>query len=259
MSLSAPNQERVARGRPTIQSVSNVLHLLETLASTKERTLSDLARQTDFTLNQTFRLLATLEATGYVLREPDKRYRLGPKLYLLGQQAVWPHDLIAAAAPHLDALAKLSSETVLLSVPVAMERMIVDTRESRYSLRVGYPIGSRVPLYVGGMGVAMLAFLSPEVLEQLLAAPREAFTELTLVDERDLREELARVRKARVRVSRDDYAQGEFSVASPILNKAGTLRGALTIAGFTARLDKDAQARFVEAVQVAAGEVGREL
>lgn len=259
MPLSAPSQDRIARGEPIIQSVSNVLRLLETLAGTKERTLSDLARQTGFTLNQTFRLLATLEVAGYVVREPDKRYRLGSKLHLLGQKAVWPHDLIAAAAPHLDALAKLSGETVLLSVPLAMERMIVDARESRHSLRVGYPIGSRVPLYVGGMGVAMLAFLPPKVLEQILTAPREAFTELTLVDEKDLRAELMRVRKARVRVSRDDYTQGEFSVASPILNKTGTLRGALTIAGFTARLDEGVQKRFMEAVRVAAEEVGRAL
>ena len=109
------------------------------------------------------------------------------------------------------------------------------------------------------MGVAMLAFLPEEVLEQLLATPRQAFTELTLVDEEALREELAQVQKERVRVSRDDYAQGEFSVASPIIDAQERLRGALTIAGFTARLSAEAQAQFVRAVRTAAEASGRAL
>ncbi len=244
---------------PTVQSVQNALQLLETLAAADAPTLSDLARQTGFTTNQTFRLLATLEGADYVTREPGKRYRLGPKLHLLGQQAAWPFDLIAATAPHLDALAELSGETVLLSIPVGAERMIVDARESRRSLRVSYPIGSKIPLYVGGMGVAMLAFSPGGVLEQLLATPRQAFTNLTLVDEEALREELTRVQRERVRVSRDDYAQGEFSVASPILDAKERLRGALAVAGFTARLSVEAQAQYAQAVRTAAEASGRVL
>lgn len=259
MPLSAAAQTHPDGDKPTVQSVSNALHLLETLAYTERRSLSDLARQTGFTTNQTFRLLATLEAADYVAREPDKRYRLGPKLHLLGQQAAWPHDLVAAAAPHLDTLAELSGETVLLSVRVGAERMIVETRESRYSLRVSYPVGSKLPLYVGGMGVVMLAFLLPEVLEGTLKTPRRAFTELTLVDEEALRAELTRVRREHVRVSRDDYTWGEFSVASPVFGTGGNLRGALAVAGFTARLSEEAEARFVQAVRTAAEATSRAL
>lgn len=259
MPLSAANPSRPERPEPTVQSVSNALRLLETLAATERRSLSDLARQTGFSTNQTFRLLVTLERAAYVVREPDKSYRLGPKLHLLGQQAAWPHDLVAAAAPHLDNLAKLSSETVLLATYVGVERMIVDTRESRYSLRVSYPVGSKLPLHVGGLGVAMLAFLPPGALEPAMQAPRRAFTERTLVDEELLRTELAQVRRKRVRISRDDYMQGEFSVASPIFGRDGRLRGALSIAGFTARLDGVKQARFAEAVRTAAEASGRTL
>lgn len=259
MPTSAAARTQLDQDKSTVQSVSNALRLLETLASTERRSLSHLACQTGFTINQTFRLLATLEAADYIVREPDKRYRLGPKLHLLGQQAAWPFDLVAAAAPHLDNLAELSGETVLLSVCVGSERMIVDTRESRYSLRVSYPVGSKLPLYVGGMGVAMLAFLPSEVLERALKTPRRAFTELTLVDEEALSAELTHVRRERVRISRNDYAQGEFSVASPIFDAGGNLRGALAVAGFTARLGDEAQVRFAQAVWTAAEASGRAL
>ena len=258
MSVSASQKVRVAR-EPTVQSVSNALYLLETLAGTEEATLSHLARRTGFTLNQTFRLLVTLEAAGYVLREVNKCYRLGPKLHLLGEQAAWPHDLIAAASPHLDSLAELSGETVLLAVPIGVERMIVDVRESSHSLRVSYPVGSKIPLYVGGMGVAMLAFLPPELQMQVSAAPRRAFTELTLAKTEMLHAELARVKRERVRVSKDDYTKGEFSVAAPIFGTGETLRGALAVAGFTARLSKEVQGRFIQEVRTAAETVSRAL
>lgn len=137
--------------------------------------------------------------------------------------------------------------------------MVVDSRESQHSLRVSYPVGSKVPLYVGGMGLAILAFAPAEVTAQVLAAPKTSFTPLTLVDERALQAELERVRQVGVRISRDDYTQGEFSVAAPILDRAGVLRGALTIAGFTARLGEEAEARFTEAVRRAAKETGEVL
>ena len=47
MPVSAPKGTRLAR-EPIIQSVGNALRLLETLAQTDQRTLSDLARQTGF-------------------------------------------------------------------------------------------------------------------------------------------------------------------------------------------------------------------
>jgi DNA-binding IclR family transcriptional regulator len=237
---------------PTVRSVLNALHLLETLAAAEQGTLSDLAQRADLTLNNTFRLLATLEAAGYVVRDHKKHYHLGPKLHLLGRRAAWPSDLVRAAAPKLDELAALSGETVLLSVPVGVERMIVDTRAARYSLRVEYPVGSKLPLYVGGMGVAMLAFAPAEVLERVLRAPREAFTEHTLTDPGALEAELARVRRDHVRVSVDDYALGEFSVASPILGADGVAVGALAVAGFSNRLSPEARSRYAEAVRGAA-------
>ncbi|CAM3913716.1 IclR family transcriptional regulator [Deinococcus frigens] len=235
--------------------MSAALHLIETLAECERATLSELSRRAGFTHNQTFRLLATFEDAGYVVRGPDKAYRLGAKLHLLGRQAAWPHELIESSAAALDELAELSGETALLSVPAETDRMIVDARASRYSLRVMYSIGSRLPLYVGGMGVAMLAFSPPELQAQMLGAPRRAYTPQTLVDTAALQAELASVRHGGVRISRDDYALGEFSVAAPIIGGNGWACGALNIAGFTARLDSDTERRYIVAVKEAAQKV----
>ena len=93
----------------TINAVSNALELLEILAAHDGARLSDLSQHSGFTLNQTFRLLETLETAGYVARERDKRYRLGHKLHLLGAKAEWPHGLVSNAGSSLDSLDRKST------------------------------------------------------------------------------------------------------------------------------------------------------
>ena len=252
MTSSAPS----LNPKNTINAVTNALELLEVLADHDGARLSDLSRHSGFTLNQTFRLLETLEVAGYVTRERDKRYRLGHKLHLLGLRAEWPHALVSNAASSLDSLAALSGESVLLAVRSGLHRMVVDSRPSTYSLRVDWGHGSKLPLHVGGLGVALLAFspadIQNTVLEQADAGRLTGFTAETLTTRTDLELELQRVRASGVRVSRDDWAHGEFSVAAPILGTDGLARGALNIAGFTARLTPDLELRYVNAVKSAA-------
>jgi DNA-binding IclR family transcriptional regulator len=249
--------EPASESSPFIQSVQNALKLLETLHRLEEATLSDLSKHTSFTVNQTFRLLATLEQEGYVSKNVNKRYRLGSKLHILGKDAHWPHALIAAASPVMDELAELSGETILLSVPSGLERMVVAQKTSRYSLQVHYPVGSRIPLYVGGMGVAMLAFL-PETQQRIFTSPLKPFTEFTL-DQKTLAKELNKVRLEGVRISKDDYAVGEFSVAAPILDARGLAYAALSIAGFSARLNDAKILSYSQGVKTASKRVAEKL
>lgn len=243
MKPSAPSSQTTTS---LIQSVRNACVLLESLRSLEEATLSQLARYTGFSMNQTFRLLATLEHEGYVHKSSNKRYRLGSTLHILGQAARWPHRLIDSATPVMDDLAQLSGETILLAIPTGLERMIVAQKSSRHSLQVHYPIGSRLPLYVGGMGIAMLSYL-PHKQHDILAQPLQRFTEYSL-DHAGLQAEFAKIKEEGVRVSIDDYSIGEFSIAAPILDKDGTAYAAITIAGFTARLVEGTLDRYKKAI-----------
>jgi len=246
-----------------IKSVTSALELLELLSINEGARLSDLVALSGLSLNQTFRLLETFEYLGFVVRDRDKRYRLGAKLYLLGQRAAQPSELVDAASPEMDALSTLSGENILLAVRAGLERMVVAVRPSRFSLRVEWPLGSRLPLHVGGMGLALLAFSESAVIKEVLAdadaGVLEKFTPHSLTTRTTLEAELERVRQSGVRVSKDDYAAGEFSVAAPILGADGFARGALTIAGFTARLDDAAQARYRMAVRDAAHRVSQRI
>jgi IclR family transcriptional regulator, KDG regulon repressor len=245
-SKSTPNQNGV-------QVVLDALDLLEQVMQNQPATLSNLVKQKSRSLNQTFRLLATLESAGYVVRDTEKRYSLGAKLHLLGSKAPLYEHLIQVANPEMDRLSELSGEAVLLAVRVGLTRMVIAKREARHSLRVEWAIGSQLPLYVGGLGVALLAFSSREVQKAVRQQQRTAFTANTLTDPNALELELEMVRRERVRVSLDDYAVGEFAVAAPIVGT--TLYGAINIAGFSARLSPEKLEQYREAVRQAADRI----
>ncbi len=191
---SSDLQPAVAVKPTTVQVVSTALELLEQISEMQPVGLSDLSQRSGLSLNQTFRLLATLESGGYLVRDPQKRYSLGAKLHLLGSRTAIYEQLIQAAAPQMDALSNLSGESVLLAVRVGLERMVIAKREAKHSLRVEWAIGSRLPLYVGGLGVALLAFSSQAIQKEVLKQKRHAYTEKTLTTDRALQLELEQIR-----------------------------------------------------------------
>jgi DNA-binding IclR family transcriptional regulator len=259
---ASPNQEMVKSATSSVsgvQAVQTALHLLETVAKHEGFGMSELAARAGLTHNQTHRLLATLETRGYVSREADRSYHLGPKIALLGRSTMRYRELLRAAAQPMDALSGVSGESILLAVRSGYERVVIDRRVGTHSLRVDWDIGSRLPLHVGGLGVALLAFAPPGILEGLLKRERHAFTTKTLTKESALHTELERVRAAGLRVSVDDYAIGEFSVAAPVLNPKREAIAAVNIAGFTARLTAEKRDLYSEAVRAAAVHIAAAL
>lgn len=167
-------------------------------------------------------------------------------------------DLIQAAAPHMDALSELSGESVLLAVRVGLERMVIAKREAKHSLRVEWAIGSKLPLYVGGLGMALLAFSSQNIQKEILRQKRTAFTNKTLTSNQDLELEISQIQQNLIRISIDDYAIGEFAIAAPIVS-SDRLFGAINIAGFTARLTAQKQKTYEQALRKAARDIAAAL
>ena len=237
---------------PEIQSLASALRLLETVAEHEGEGMSELARNAQMTHNQTHRILATLETHGYVIRNDTRGYHIGPKLAVLERRAGRYRNLIEAASASMDELAAQTGESILLAVRNRLERMVIDSRPSRHSLRVDWPVGSKLPLHVGGLGVALLAFAPQAVQLEVMTQPRNRFTAQTLTDKKALQTELETVRKSKVRISKDDYATGEFSVAAPILDAKGEAFAAINISGFTARLTPKLEREYAQAVRGAA-------
>jgi DNA-binding IclR family transcriptional regulator len=106
--------------------------------------LADLVDATGLPRATAHRLGAALEVHGFVARDGDGRFALGPRLSQLG--------LPLLARPALEALRDATGESVQLYVRRGDQRLCVAALESPHGLRTIVPVGALLPLDAGSAG-----------------------------------------------------------------------------------------------------------
>lgn len=139
------------------RSVGRVLDLLEIVLG-EPCTLTVAAGAAGLTPTTALRHLRALEARGYVSRDGGGRYGPGPTMLRLaaslGDSGLLQR-LVAAAQPHLDALAAATGESAYLSISDGQSATYVATAESHRAIRhVGW-VGQDVPLDGTAVGAAL--------------------------------------------------------------------------------------------------------
>jgi DNA-binding IclR family transcriptional regulator len=109
--------------------------------------LADLTRATSLPRATAHRLAVALEAHGFVDRDNEGRFVLGPRL--VGS------DLVTAAAPIVAALRDRTGESAQLYVRRGDERVCVLAAESPHSLRTIVAVGAVFPLSRGSAGTVL--------------------------------------------------------------------------------------------------------
>jgi DNA-binding IclR family transcriptional regulator len=103
-----------------------------------------------------YRLIATLEVHGLVVRAPKGLIRLGAGIVALASR--FEPQLREVAQPILDRLANETGAAAFISVPQGSECVAIMVAEPQTTLlRVAYRIGNRHPLTRGAAGIAILA------------------------------------------------------------------------------------------------------
>jgi len=107
-------------------------------------------------------------------------------------------------------------------------------------------VGGRFALHATGVGLVLLAHAPVDVQEQVLAAPLERYTDLTITDPVRLRRCLAEVRRAGYAVSDRQVTMDALSVAAPIRAPEGVV-AAISLVVAQDRADPVALAPLVQA------------
>jgi IclR family pca regulon transcriptional regulator len=211
-------------------------------------------------LNKTtaFRIVSTLETSGFLERDPDtKRYRPGLKVLQLGFVAISGLEFRQIARPYLEKLAREVGQTVSLSVLDNMEVVYVDRVRQQQIIGVMLGLGSRIPAHCASLGKAMLASLPVDTLSQRLdQVDLKACTPNTITNRQQLEAELVRVRQLGYAVNDEEWVLGLRSTAAPILDQDGTVIGAINISVPTAEISRKLlESQFSPAVRTAAREI----
>jgi len=218
------------------------LLILEALAAeARDFSLAQVAAMAALDKSQTCRLLQTLAAMGYVVRDPrSRRYRIGLRTLELSASILSRMELHRAGITYLHQLSDRVEATSYLGVPHLGQVLIVATVYPSGVYRDGVPgFGSVMPLDHSAMGKVLLAHMPPKEAGET---------------GQQLARQLARVRAENVAViiKGSILAESVVGVAAPVRNHEGRVVAAL---GASLRLhtwkDTD-QASFQAAVLAAA-------
>lgn len=222
-------------------AVERAVRVLRALQASGGRRLSELSLDLGLSKSSLSELLATMEESGIVERDPVSRaFRLGPALVELGLAARRDFDLAGAARHQLDWLRGATGETAILHVPSGAEAVIVAASESHHQLKVVAPLGHRLRAFAGSVAKVLLAALP----EQRLAAaippgPLPAFTGRSITDPDAYRAEVRRVRRRGYATDDEEYLVGVRAVSAPVLGEAGTTVAVVTAVGASSRVTRD--------------------
>ena len=222
----------------------------------------ELARINGLPRATAFRLVHTLEAMGFLVREPvGQGYRLGPAVLSLGFGYLAGLELPDIARPVLERLRDTIGASAHLAVRDRVEIVYLVQVSGQSALTSNIGVGSRLPAHGSTMGRALLLDLDDQALAALFAdAPLAAMTEQTPRTLEALSRILAEDRKRGYVASRSFYERGVASLAAPVRDAAGTTVAAVSMVASEHAVDAEAMDGAVkDQVLEAAAEISRWL
>jgi DNA-binding IclR family transcriptional regulator len=222
-----------------LQGLDRVVAILDLLgASDNSLSLAEICQRMGLHKSTAHRALMALERTGMIERAPASRYRLGLKLYDMGNRAVEQIDLRSRVHPHLRKLALRVGETVHLGVLHKTRVVYIDKIEPiNRRVCISSRTGTSNPVYSTSLGKAILAYMpAEEVAKTVPKIQFTGFTSKTLTSAEELLEALERVRRRGYAVDDEEMEIGTRCVGAPILDGTGRPIAAVSVSGSATRL-----------------------
>jgi len=244
-----------------VPAVTRALALLDRLALQREpMSLAQLTHELALPKSSVHGLCNTLMSFGYLRRQPDGAFLIGPRVMSLAEAFVSGTDVAqefnalwadAGAAPE---------ETVVLSVLSGTDALYVAVRNSARPLGLAFNVGMRLPAYLSGSGRAMLAHRPPDELRKLFAAGLN--THLTRKGPRDveaLLKELAVNRKRGYSIDDEAVREGVYSFGAPVFDASGQAVAGVAVCINKALLGADRGERHRDAILTVARTLSQRL
>ena len=201
-----------------VEAVERALSILEAFSLERQSmSLAELSRETGLYKSTLLRLAASLERYGYLTRNTEGVFRVGPSLWRLGSLYRRAFDLGEIIRPELRRLVDVTGETASYYVREDNERVCLYRENSPEALRYHVEEGSRLPIDRGAAAHVLRIYEAPENRRFGTLEP-------------------------------DDFVEtaGERSphvgaVAVPLFHRDGRLSGSLAVSGPLTRFSKEAR------------------
>jgi DNA-binding IclR family transcriptional regulator len=200
-----------------------------------------------------YRMLISLVEAGVLEVTPSGHYRLTLKVFELGLHVPrqrWLYDAAYLAMERLVSRTRLSAH-----LAVREELQLVYVVNLRHAPdRTSARPGERNWLHATAIGKVLLAYASPDLIEDLFDAGLRPFTPNTITTRKRLREQLEVIRHEGCAYDREERTLGLVSVAVPIRDRGGETVAALSVLGpvetYRGRMDRMRDELFASRAEI---------
>ena len=233
---SISNKGRQNDGFAGVDAVERAFTLLNAFNDgTTALTLKELSNRSELTKSTILRLAVSMEKFGYMIKDSEGLYHLGPMLWRLGSLFRQNLNLEVIIKPVLEELSKKTGESASFYIPRGKFGVCLYRINSKHLARDQVEAGDIIPMGLGSSGQILKAFING-------------------------RGKLAtQIRKDRTYVSigeRDPYVAG---VAAIVTGPGDVVVGSLSISGITTRFDDQAVEQHRKLILEAAKTVEQSL
>ncbi|HPJ66310.1 MAG TPA: IclR family transcriptional regulator [Desulfobacteraceae bacterium] len=217
---------------------------------------NEIVRNLGLNKSTVFNILHTLNDLGVLEKGRDGLFRMGPRLFVLGNAAAAGSELIQTVHPYLETINREFKLSTFFGILSDQEVIILDKADRAYRIKISSEIGMRIPVFAGVAGKALLSQLPETEIDKILSqnTPKR-YTPRTIIDKAVYKEEILRVKKTGIAYDREEYIEGLIAVAVPIQTHREDLQASLWTVGLKQEFREDGMMRIAKFLSTVVEEI----
>lgn len=210
---------RSSAGRSSLERAVAVLDAFD--AGTRDLSVTEVAARTGMPLSTCHRLLGELTSVGLVERLPERRYRVGLRLWELAVRTPGALGIREIALPFLRQAHAQIGQSLQLGILRDGQMLYLERMSAPEAVENFIIVGGRIPFHATSSGLVLAAFADADVRDRLLAEPLVAYADAPRPSRAALVREFAAIRVAGYKTTVGYVSPSATSIAVPILDALG--------------------------------------
>lgn len=205
----------------------------------QETGISEISRGTEINKNMVFRILNSLEKEGWVYCN-EQKYSLTLLPFKLTSKPISRLSLNTVATPVLYDLLNKTGESTYLGILKEDKVLYIQHLDGVKNVRIAGRVGGEYDLYCSAPGKVLLAYADSDFIEEYTSRDLEKRTENSITEKSALLAELEKIRRNGYATDREEFGNGIFCVAAPILDYTEKVVAVIGCSAFTTNGNTDA-------------------
>ncbi|MFD0714478.1 IclR family transcriptional regulator [Paenibacillus sp. GCM10027626] len=213
----------------SVPAIEKAITILNCIAGNGRMNVNELHSELKIPKTTVFVILSTLERHSLVEKREDGKYLLGHGVLAWGMNYYQQNDIKQIAHPHLERLVEETPFTAHLAVMMNYKAVYIDKCEGNGFVRFATSAGQALPLHLSGVGKALAAGMSDEMILADITAITGAEEVKGQQAAAKLLEDVQFVREHGYSIEDEQMEEGIRCIGAPVFGEDGNTIAAISI------------------------------